>query len=667
MSWTDLRLTNPVSGALLSEWRFAEGSGTTVADSVGSNPINLATPTTPNYTWTSRGISLAAGLVQTASITGARTVVLLYKVSLGESAGFILSGGSASGAGVQGDGISMAYTNHVGVARGVKPLLYAVAAGNFARQLNRGSWVLLITDFATAYNTILGLGGRHSTTASRCATFEVAYCAVYSGTLVAAERQQIYEMARQLAVSRSFYLDWRDCPTMGEVVMLNGQSNGEGSALLSELSAPDAARTTPNTYILRRNDTSVALMVRGTNQQTVAPATQFGPELGLAWKFEDSLPSTDLYLSKFAIGSSFLASTGAVDWNVNEAVSSGHLYQALINLWTLEAFMLNNGIGPRLRGMAWMQGEQDATSDATSVLYATNLRALIDKYREQVADPAAKFVIARIRDQDPAFDATAVVQVRLFQEVVGESDPNVSWFDTDSMSLRADLVHYNAAGAKALGEALYNQFFPMEITSDDLPAVGQVASGVDRGDGQLGTRTDAAVSSVLTSHSYGAGGNSLTGTYVAPAVAAVLDTVSFGAASALTGTWNAPTISEVVSGVTFGPSSSLTGTATDYADLAADVTAIKAKTDQLVFTSGNVHAELDSATSTQITTIAEVLGAAMRGDRSHSEALDLILAATVGKSSQPSGTTERFKFLDDADAFTTTFDANGNRTAVALS
>ena len=76
---------------------------------------------------------------------------------------------------------------------------------------------------------------------------------------------------------------------------------------------------------------------------------------------------------------------------------------------------------------------------------------------------------------------------------------------------------------------------------------------------------------------------------------------------------------------------------------------------------------LDSATSAQITTIAEVLGAAMRGDRSHSEALDLILAATVGKSSQPSGTTERFKFLDDADAFTTTFDTNGNRTAVSLS
>jgi hypothetical protein len=78
-------------------------------------------------------------------------------------------------------------------------------------------------------------------------------------------------------------------------------------------------------------------------------------------------------------------------------------------------------------------------------------------------------------------------------------------------------------------------------------------------------------------------------------------------------------------------------------------------------------AVLDSSTSAQITTIAEVLGATMRGDRSHSEALDLILAATIGKSSQPSGTTERFKFLDDADAFTTTFDTNGNRTAVSLS
>lgn len=697
MAWTDLRLTNPITGSLLSEWRFSEGSGTTVADSVGANPINLATPTTPNYTWSARGISLASGLVQTPSITGARTVALLYKVGVGESAGFILSGGSASGSGVQGEGVTITYSHNVGVARGMKPLLYRSDTGGYAKQLNRGNWVLLITDFATAYNTILGIGGRHSTTTSRCTSFEVAYCAVYSGTLVAAERHQIYEMARQLASSRSFYIDWRDCPAAGEVVMLNGQSNGEGRALLSNLSGPDAARTTPNTYILRRNDTSVSLMVKGTNQQTDAPTTQFGPELGLAWAFEDTTPSTDLYISKFAVGSTYLATTAGTDWNVNEFVSGGNLYQALINLWTLEASMLNAGVGPRLRGMAWMQGEQDATADAYSVLYAANLKALIDKYREQVSDPAAKFVIARIRDQDPSFDATAIVQVRLFQEIVGESDSNISWFDTDTMTLKADLVHYDAAGQKALGQALYAQFFPSTVLSGSLPVVGQVASGIDRGDGQLGTRTDAPVATVLSTQSYGAGGTGLTGTYVAVSAANVRSGTAFGAASALTGVFAAPTaaqvlngigfganvteftgtvvlpaVSNVKSGVTFGPSSGSAGTFTvpqvyqvlagvPYGAGGTELTGTMVSDD---WTSGERaqiryrlgidgasavptatgHAELDTATQAQI---------------------DAIEASTAGTVSGAGTGTEIF--VGTNVTLTITVDADGNRSSVVVS
>jgi hypothetical protein len=48
------------------------------------------------------------------------------------------------------------------------------------------------------------------------------------------------------------------------------------------------------------------------------------------------------------------------------------------------------------------------------------------------------------------------------------------------------------------------------------------------------------------------------------------------------------------------------------------------------------------------------------------KAFDLLLASLAGVTSQPSGTTEKFKFLDGNDAFTTTFDTNGNRTGVAL-
>jgi len=99
--------------------------------------------------------------------------------------------------------------------------------------------------------------------------------------------------------------------------------------------------------------------------------------------------------------------------------------------------------------------------------------------------------------------------------------------------------------------------------------------------------------------------------------------------------------------------------------------AIKAKTDQFTFTvAGKVDATavLDSASRVAIVdAVSTALAVVLKGGLTHSAALDLILAATIGKSSQPSSTTEKFKFVDNADAFTTTFDSSGNRTAVALS
>jgi len=452
--WPTLRLTSPASGALLSEWWFDEGTGTSVADQVGSNDINLSAPTDPNATWTARGLSLASGLVQTPSITGVRTVCVLCREKKDETSGFLLSGGSVSGAGALGDNVSATYAWHVGTGRGMTPIYNATTATSM-HQMNRGGWFLLICDFNTAYNTILGIGGRHSTTTSRCTEFEVAWCAVFSGVLTGAERDQVYLMSRALAKSRSFYIDYRDCPTIVDVAVLWGQSNAEGRALIADLSAGDQLRTNPSGVLISRRDTRVtAQLVMGTNQGTPNVATQFGPEMPMAWEAEDA--GNGLYISKYGIGSTYLALTDGTDWNTGESPSTGHLNPALKQYKTMEADMLNAGIGPRLKGLCWMQGEQDATNATYGAAYEANLTAFVAKYREQVGDANARVIIARIRDQDPTFDAGAVVDVRAAQEAVGEADANSAWFDTDSFPLAVDAVHYTAAGMKLLGAAFYD-------------------------------------------------------------------------------------------------------------------------------------------------------------------------------------------------------------------
>lgn len=56
----------------------------------------------------------------------------------------------------------------------------------------------------------------------------------------------------------------------------------------------------------------------------------------------------------------------------------------------------------------------------------------------------------------------------------------------------------------------------------------------------------------------------------------------------------------------------------------------------------------------------------LRGGLTLAESVDLLIAGIAGVNSQPDSDTEKFKFVDGDDAFTTTFDVSGNRASVVL-
>lgn len=463
----------PATG-LISEWRFAEGSGTTVADSVGANTINLNLPTTPNFTWQPYGVSLAAGLIQTPSLTSVRTVAMLCRVVRGEVSGFMLSGGSGgSGTGLLGDNFAPStYTFYIGCGQGVAPMRQVQTSGKAISRVNRGGWMLIICEFTSASSSPIGFGGRHSTTTSRCTQYEIMWGAAWTGQLTSQDRSDMYGYVRNLAKLRSKPIDYRDCATTYDCVLLLGQSNADGRAPKSLLSAPDQARTTPDVRIMPAGGSSgatvvypPATLVLGTNQQQTLPAVNFGPEMGAAWSHEDGSHPRVLTFSKTATGSTWLVasssglSTSPTSWNANEVQTSGMLWSALKNWWDVEQEALNNGVGPRLRGLWWMQGEQDAT-DATLVAsgaYQANLQALYDAVVLHTAAAALPIAVGRIRNQDPLMDATAAAAVRAAQAAFVAANPSVATLlDTDSYALQADNVHYTAAGQKSLGQAFYS-------------------------------------------------------------------------------------------------------------------------------------------------------------------------------------------------------------------
>jgi len=443
-TWQDYRYET----GLLAEWDFSAGTGATVEDLVGSSDINLAAPASQTYAWASHGITTTAGLVQTPSITGVRTVMMVCRTALDAKTYFLLSGGDGSGFGMYPDSFSTGYSYHVGFGHGVAPLWHS--AGTNAHRVYSGGWMVFFCDFATAKNTILGMGGRHSTTTNRYPTFEIAYAACFSGALNDANRAQLYTLARVLLKSRGHYLDWRDCPTKINLVAVAGQSNAEGRAKKADVDAGTLATSLSRATINHwnaRTPTGLTL----TNQTLTNPSTDFGPTLALTWKHANGSKAENISFALTAFGSSYLANTGNT-WSVAASPSSSYTNNFLRTLWANQAYWLNQGIGPRLN-IFWMQGEQDATSSTYGAAYQANLEAWVTKVREQIGGGTdVPIIIGRIRDLDPSTTAGRVA-VRAAQVTVGGQTGN-DWLDTDTCALAADNVHYNAPGQLALADLL---------------------------------------------------------------------------------------------------------------------------------------------------------------------------------------------------------------------
>jgi hypothetical protein len=111
-------------------------------------------------------------------------------------------------------------------------------------------------------------------------------------------------------------------------------------------------------------------------------------------------------------------------------------------------------------------------------------------------------------------------------------------------------------------------------------------------------------------------------------------------------------------------------TDTDVASILSTVGAIETKIGTPVGSLSAMVADVPTVSEFEARTIAAASyrqNITLRGTGiTEAKAFDLLLASLAGVTSQPSGTTEKFKFLDGNDAFTTTFDTNGNRTGVAL-
>jgi hypothetical protein len=108
-----------------------------------------------------------------------------------------------------------------------------------------------------------------------------------------------------------------------------------------------------------------------------------------------------------------------------------------------------------IAGMLWMQGESDAKTQADAEAYQKKLEQLIALMRKETGKPELPVVIGRLSTrilESPKFKMPFVKIVQSGQEAVAKNDKHAFVINTDDLSQRDDLVHFDQEGQMGLGK-----------------------------------------------------------------------------------------------------------------------------------------------------------------------------------------------------------------------
>ncbi|QDU54639.1 hypothetical protein Pan181_08220 [Aeoliella mucimassa] len=255
-----------------------------------------------------------------------------------------------------------------------------------------------------------------------------------------------------------------------DVYLLGGQSNMQGIAKVKNL-PDDVPREIPHTYYF--NGKEFEPLVLGKTLNSTRPG-EFGPEVGFA--LETATAERPIYLIKYhASGMPLHHGWHGNQWQGGEPTpnrrnfyaglsaddeNQGTLYKQMTKLFRQGIDKLQaDGHTPQVRGMLWMQGEQDSKHELSATTYAANLERLRDRTAEDLKlTEKLPLVFGQVLPHEPALprfthrtELRAQMQAADAESAEPEAIERVRMVSTDDCPLLGDTVHYDAEGQLRLG------------------------------------------------------------------------------------------------------------------------------------------------------------------------------------------------------------------------
>lgn len=242
-----------------------------------------------------------------------------------------------------------------------------------------------------------------------------------------------------------------------DVLLVAGQSNATSAGTLGAGDAPPyMAHPDPLTQIFDRRTGQLAPYVVGTNSHVDDPgdAKHWGPEAEFAHRNRQGGNTRPLCIVKRTLGATYLAAgqdaQGRPDWS---PMSASGLYGQLRADWfAVRSLLVAQGRVPKVRGLIWMQGENDGSQLATATAYLANLRTFFARLRQEFELPNLRLAIGQI---SPSKDWRYGRLVRQAQATFVAEDGNAVLLDMDAFALTSDGAHWLAPGIIDMGRQAY--------------------------------------------------------------------------------------------------------------------------------------------------------------------------------------------------------------------
>ncbi|WP_303317254.1 sialate O-acetylesterase [Flavivirga abyssicola] len=255
-----------------------------------------------------------------------------------------------------------------------------------------------------------------------------------------------------------------------QVVLLAGQSNMAGAGNYDELSEDVKQRIEKISHrvLLSFNGKPANPLSYYNNKPSEKYnfTKRFGPELLLGLTLAESNPNQEFLLIKRSQGGTALYGAWNPNWSQAKAKAvekakfkqSLKLYELHISdiKTNLEALKSQNKTY-KIIGLAWMQGENDATLEVAAKGYKQNLKNLVTAYRSEFNVPEMPFVFGQINSRYGVKGGAKMVRDNMVQfaqedskSILIKTSTDKSWEDFPK---HPDNVHYNAEGQKRLGIA----------------------------------------------------------------------------------------------------------------------------------------------------------------------------------------------------------------------